>query len=366
MARAGEVDDAGDSGPVDIAAVRGDDALIDAIASDGLVHTNSPEEFQLASLLADWRGELLSTPMPAGPNLDTVFAAVNQEIGARGVRVGASSRGRLRLVRPLLASAAALAVVFGGLTGLSYNAAPGDALWKVKEVVFSEQAQSTVVAQADGDLVAAQNLIAQGNPEQAKALLEQASNAAGQVNDPGKRDDLAARWHQLREQLMKVAPEIGAQLPKTTLPPATPKPTPPGSQQGPTSPGSTTAPVAPGTGVDPTITGGPGSSDKPTQPPVTTLPTTPPDTRPVAPPETTEPPVTTPPPVTTVPPVTTQPSLPPTTIAEPPPVTVPTAAPSSVPVVPTALPTLVPVPTAATIAPIPTAVPQQPVAPLPR
>ncbi|WP_063893669.1 MULTISPECIES: anti-sigma-D factor RsdA [Nocardia] len=338
-------EDTGDSGPVDIAAVRSDDALIDAIASDGPVRTDSPEEFQLASLLADWRADLLAEPMPAGPDLDTVFAAVNQEIGARQVRVGASSRGRLRLVRPIFGAAAALSLVFGGITAFAYSAAPGDPLWRVKEVVFSEQAQSTVVQYADEDLVAAQNLLTSGNPEQAKARLEQASANAGQVDDQGKREDLIARWNLLRDQLIKVAPEVGAQLPPTTTAPG--KPSSPVQVPPTTNPG-TTAPVAP---VGP----GSESTDPSTQPPVI-LQSPGPETKPLLPPvEPTQPPVTTQPPVSP-PPVTVDPTTPQTTIAEPPPVTVPTVVPTSSPL-PPILPPTQQVPPPATILQSPPAVP---------
>ncbi|MFE3545453.1 anti-sigma-D factor RsdA [Nocardia sp. NPDC059177] len=337
--------------------MRSDDALIDAIASDGTVRTDSPEEFQLASLLADWRADLLAEPMPAGPDLDTVFAAVNQEIGARQVRVGASSRGGLRLVRPLLASAAALAVVFGGITAFSYNAAPGDPLWRVKEVVFSEQAQSTVVQYADDDLLAAQNLLDSGDPEQARARLEQASATAVQVDDKAKRDDLLARWNLLREQLVKLAPEIGAQLSPTM--PSTPggQPTTPAqpAQPQPSPNPATTAPLAPTEpGTDPGT--GSGATD-PSEPPTILL-TPGPETKPVTPPvEPSEPPVTTPP--TTPPPVTVEPTVPtapPTTVVEPP-VTVPTAAPTTIVPQPPTVPPTLPTPPALTILPLPPSVP---------
>ncbi|MFC4124827.1 anti-sigma-D factor RsdA [Nocardia rhizosphaerae] len=334
--------------------MRSDDALIDAIASDGPVRTDSPEEFQLASLLADWRADLLAEPMPAGPDLDTVFAAVNQEIGARQVRVGASSRGRLRLVRPLLGAAAALAVVFGGLTAFSYSAAPGDPLWRVKEVVFSEQAQSTVVARADDDLIAAQNLLDSGDPEQARVRLEKASATASQVDDQGKREDLIARWHLVRDQLAAKAPEIAAKLP--TMPPT------PGSTK-PTSP----APVTPAPGTPaPTAPTGPGSgTTEPTDPsvPPVIMNTPGPETKPVVPTEPVEPTAPTQPPVEptapTQPPV--EPTVPPTT----PPVTVPTAPATTIveppPVVPTAVPTsqvppTLPVPPL-TVLPVPPGVP---------
>ncbi|MEU4646057.1 anti-sigma-D factor RsdA [Nocardia fluminea] len=338
-------EDAGDSGPVDIAAVRSDDALIDAIASDGPVRTDSPEEFQLASLLADWRADLLAEPMPAGPDLDTVFAAVNQEIGARQVRVGASSRGRLRLVRPIFGAAAALSLVFGGITAFAYSAAPGDPLWRVKEVVFSEQAQSTVVQYADEDLLAAQNLLSSGNPEQAKARLEQASANAGQVDDPAKREDLIARWNLLRDQLVKMAPEIGAQLPPTTTAPV--KPSSPTQVPPATNPG-TTAPVAP-------TAPGSGTTD-PSSPPPVIMQSPGPETKPLVPVEPTQPPVEPTQPPVTPPPATVDPTTPPTTIVESPPViTVPTVVPTSAP-----LPSLPPtqqVPPPATILQSPPAVP---------
>ncbi|BDU04804.1 anti-sigma-D factor RsdA [Nocardia cyriacigeorgica] len=318
----------GDNAPVDIAAVRRDDALIDAIASDGPVQTDSTEEFQLAALLADWRAEIVAPPIPDAPDLDTVVAAVNQEIGARQARVGAKAGGRLRLVRPIAGTAAALALVFGGMTAFSYNAEPGDPLWRVKEVVFSEQAQSTVVQRADDDLAAAQELIEQGNPERARARLAQASTNATQVDDPAKRGDLMERWQQLLNELRKVSPEAAAQLEQTTRPGSTtttpseqtrprPETTRPGGVGG--DSGSTAPTIM---GVDPTVSG--------TKPPVTTAPDTtaptvppttdpqdtgtPPTVEPTTPPDTTQPPVTPttvsqstiiePPVITTVPPVT--------------------------------------------------------------
>lgn len=292
---------AGDSGPVDIAAVRRDDALIDAIAGGGPVQTDSPEEFQLASLLADWRAELVAPDLPADPDLDTVFAAVNQEIGARKVRVSAANRGRLRLVGPIAGTAAALALVFGGVTAFSYNAEPGDPLWRVKEVVFSEQAQTTVVARADSELTQAQQAIEQGNAAQARALLERAQVNVSQVSDDSTKQDLATQWQRLLAELRGISPEIAAQLEQTLDPTA------------PTTPGSTT-PVPPTSDVTNTIMGVPPESST-TQEPSDTEPTEPP-TRPTTPPvDTTAP---------TTPPV--EPTTPPTSAPTTPPTAVPTSA----------------------------------------
>ncbi|WP_405133418.1 anti-sigma-D factor RsdA [Nocardia sp. NBC_01388] len=291
----------GDTGPVDIAAVRRDDALIDAISGDGPVQTGTGEEYQLAALLANWRAEILEEPMPAGPDLDTIVAAVNQEIGARDARIGAQSGGRLRLVRPLLGAAAALALIIGGLSAFSYNANPGDPLWRVKEVVFSEQAQSTVVARADDALTQAQQLISDGHPEQAQAAMESASANASQVNDDTKKTDLQNRWQVLLTQLKSAAPSVYNSLVPTTspssaittLPPVTvvPNPANPSVTVNPTLPPET---HGGGTTVDP-------RAASPVEPEPSTAPhgggITPPVTVPTVPPsvDVTEPPVTVPP-----------------------------------------------------------------------
>ncbi|MBY8857990.1 hypothetical protein K7711_16005 [Nocardia sp. CA2R105] len=298
-------EDSGDTGPVDIVAVRRDDALIDAIAGDGTVSTDSDEEYQLATLLASWRSDIVDEPLPAGPDLDDIVAAVNQEIGARQTRVNATKRGHLRLVRPLMGAAAAIALIAGGMTAFSYNAEPGDPLWKVKEVVFSQQAQTTIAQNAQGDMAKAQDLIAAGHPDQAKPLLASAQASAGQISDSGRKQTLNDRWNQVWTQLQAKAPEIAASL----IPSGVPVPTLPNSSALPTTlpswpnsghPGSGT----PSTTRDPRILQGtPGQPTSPHSPVSTvpgggvTLPTTLPGTPPTShsnPPTTVVPPTTRP------------------------------------------------------------------------
>ncbi|WP_227998616.1 anti-sigma-D factor RsdA [Nocardia australiensis] len=275
---------AGDTGPVDIAAVRRDDALIDAIAGDEQVQTDSAEELQLAALLANWRAELVAEAMPEEPILDEIVAAVNQEIGARQVRVGAQTGGRLRLLRPIMGTAAAVALVIGGMTAFSYNAEPGDPLWRVKEVVFSEQAQTTVVQRASDDLTSAEQLIVAGNPELAKAKLDGARQNVSQIDDTKKQDDLSARWTAVVDQLRKVAPDIASSI--TQTPPRTTEPKPSGSSEG-------NAPVTPKPGGDsstvPTVMGVPGVPSTTPPPGETTTPGKPTTTEPPTTPGTSEP-----------------------------------------------------------------------------
>lgn len=201
--------DLSDTGMVDIAAVRRDDEFIEAIRGDGPVATDSADEYQLALLLANWRAEIRTPALPAGPDLDEVAAAVDQEIAAAGLRRKASGRSRHGLLRPVAGAAAAIALVMGGLVVFSYNSAPGDALWSVKSVVFSEQADSTV-AQIDttSKLEEAEQLIAAGDVAGAQALLDGASATSGGIIDQAQRTDLEVWLQRLMEQLQTIVPTI--------------------------------------------------------------------------------------------------------------------------------------------------------------
>ena len=177
--------------PFDLAAVQRDDALIDALASGGDVPTATAEEYRLASLLAGWRAEIVAPELPSGPTLDEVAAAVDAEIA----RDQTPRRGSLRLLRPVAGAAAAIAVVMAGITVGSYNAQPGDPLWKVKSVVFTERANSTVAGiDTKNNLEEAERMIRSGDSEGAMAVLESASKRVGAVSDSAKRDELNA-WH---------------------------------------------------------------------------------------------------------------------------------------------------------------------------
>jgi len=231
----------GDDAPVDVAAVRRDDALIDAIAGGGPVATDSPEQYELALLLTNWRADIGATPMPTGPLLDDVIAAIDAS-DARSAR--SAARGKLRLLRPIAGAAAAIAVVMGGATIFSYNAAPGDPLWSVKSVVFSQQADSTV-AQIDttSQLQEVERLIAAGDAEAAKNLLEGAADRAGGVRDADMRNELDAWRAKLTAEVEKIAPTTP---PATTTPGTTTTDTPTQTIELPATvpgtPGFTTAP----------------------------------------------------------------------------------------------------------------------------
>ncbi|GGG13835.1 hypothetical protein GCM10007304_29870 [Rhodococcoides trifolii] len=192
-----------ETGPIDIAAVRRDDMLIDAIAGDGPVATDSADEYRLAALLAEWRAEIVSPALPQNPDIDAVCAALETTLARDESNRRTASR--MRLLRPIAGAAAAVAFVIGGVTAISYNAMPGDPLWKVKEVVFTQQADSTV-AQVDSTttLQDAEKLIAAGDVSTAKAKLDEAARTVPAVGDAAERQQLTDWWNRLLDELDKL------------------------------------------------------------------------------------------------------------------------------------------------------------------
>ncbi|MGW0041748.1 anti-sigma-D factor RsdA [Rhodococcus sp. NPDC003348] len=265
--------------PFDLAAVQRDDALLDALAGGGEVATSTEEEYRLASLLAGWRAEIVGPDLPAGPTLDEAAAAVDRELGRRR----SPQRGGLRLLRPVAGAAAAIAVVMAGATVFSYNAQPGDPLWRVKEVVFTERANSTVASiDTANTLEEAERMIKSGDAQGAMTVLQSASKRVGDVNDSAKRDELNA-WH---DRLMTDVTNATTPAPTTTTT---------GGQSGQIP--TTVLPAPP-----PTTLPGSETTSQPSVPPEILI-------APIVPP--TQVPVTTPPPVevtTPNPPVTTVPS----------------------------------------------------------
>ena len=116
-------------------------------------------------------------------------------------------------------AAAAIAVVVGGLVAFSYDSAPGDPLWSVKSVVFSEQADSTVAQiETTSKLEQAEELIASGDVDGARALLDGAAASTGSVINPAQRSDLEIWMQRLLDQVQTFVPTIPPILQAPILP----------------------------------------------------------------------------------------------------------------------------------------------------
>jgi hypothetical protein len=171
-------------GPVDLAAVRADDALIDALAG-GAGAAGDPDGYgfggtdddRLAAILAAWRADIEADPMPELVSLDEAADAV-----AAGHESRDRLRSRARRRMPFAIAAVAAAVACAGLTVAVHGAMPGDTLWGVSKVFFSERAQNVErVEEVRGRIEAANGALARGDVNQARNELAQANIAIPQV-----------------------------------------------------------------------------------------------------------------------------------------------------------------------------------------
>ncbi|GAA4935756.1 anti-sigma-D factor RsdA-like protein [Actinomycetospora succinea] len=181
-------------GPVDLAAVRADDALIDALAGGagaagdtGAYGFGGTDDDRLAAILAAWRADIEADPMPELVTLDEAAEAVT---AGHESRDRLRSRGRRRM--PFAIAAVAAAVACAGLTVAVHGAMPGDTLWGVSKVFFSERAQGVErVEEVRNRIEAANGALARGDTQTARNELAQANVAIPQVA-PEQRAPLVA------------------------------------------------------------------------------------------------------------------------------------------------------------------------------
>lgn len=206
-------------GPVDLAAVRADDALLDAIAGGAVTGGLGRDEDvfgypgqdddHLAAVLAAWKADIEADPMPELVSLDEAASAVEAGHQARDRR---ASRARRRM--PFAVAAAAVAVALAGLTVAVHSAQPGDAMFGLTKVFFSQQADNATKAQvARATIEQANQAIRHGDPATAQSLLQ---SAAGQIQAVQPADQPPLQ--QQREDALK---SLAPQAPASTSPSST-------------------------------------------------------------------------------------------------------------------------------------------------
>jgi hypothetical protein len=211
-------------GPVDLAAVRADDALLDAIAGgavtgglgrdEDVFGRPGQDDDHLAAILAAWKADIEADPMPELVSLDEAAEAVEAGHQARDRR---ASRARRRM--PFAVAAAAIAVALSGLTVAVHSAQPGDAMFGLTKVFFSQQADNATKAQeARNTIVAANNAIRAGDRATAQSLLQ---SAAGQIQ-AAQPEDQPALQQQRADALKSLDPQSASPSASPTTEPSAP------------------------------------------------------------------------------------------------------------------------------------------------
>jgi Anti-sigma-D factor RsdA to sigma factor binding region len=245
-------DDFGVETPVDLGAVRADDTLLDSLGGANPELNGSVAGHELSALLLSWRRDVDSEPF--GELVDTETAA------ATVLEARRAARPRPRLIVPLATAMAVLAIAFTGVGLAARDAKPGDALWSLTQMLYSDHAHSVEAAVAvEFDLNEARSALNQGRIGDARSALASAQSSLPLVATEDGRSDLSKTHASLVQELIDT----------TTTPP----------------PSTTSQPP-----VSPTPTSDPGTSTTTattTPTPTTTQPTTTTTTTPSAPPSST-------------------------------------------------------------------------------
>ncbi|GAA0237479.1 anti-sigma-D factor RsdA [Saccharothrix mutabilis subsp. mutabilis] len=232
----------------DLAGIRADDALLDALGGRG--HAEGLVEDELNALLLAWRREVDSRPVGELVDTDTAVATI--------AAAQPQQRGRHRFLIPLASAAAVLAIAFTGVSLVARDAQPGDALWGLTRVLYSDHARSVEAAvTVRTDLETARAALREGRYTEARELLDKASTVLPSISADDGKADLA----QKHESLVR---ELTSTNPAPTNPPASQSPS--------TTSALPTEPSTPSSTAPTTTTPEPTTTTAPTT--TTTVPTT--------------------------------------------------------------------------------------------
>ncbi|NUU20522.1 MAG: hypothetical protein HOV68_03245 [Streptomycetaceae bacterium] len=246
----------------DLAGIRADDALLDALGGRDGEQPESLVDDELNALLLAWRREVDGPPMGELVDTDTAVATI---AAAR-----TQPRGRRRFLIPLASAAAVLAIAFTGMSLVARDAEPGDALWGLTRVLYSEHARSVEAAVAvRSDLDTARAALREGRYGEARDALLKASEGLPSVSPDDGKADLTQTHESLLQELTSTTPSPDTSTVRTSAPsvpvsttqdestlPLTPSPTT-------TTTTTTTTTVDPGSTTENPVPPPPASAESP-------------------------------------------------------------------------------------------------------
>jgi len=181
------------------------DLLLDALAERRPVRLDDPDDDVLATLLEDWRDNLRWPPASA-------LVAPEEAIGA--LHTGLADRQRARRGTAAIGSVAATLLVLSGFGAMVVEARPGDTLYGLHAMFFDQPKvnENQVMLSAKADLAKVQQMIDEGQWDQAQSQLAEVTSMVQSMNDGADRNDLQNRLKLLNTR-------IESRNPNATLPP---------------------------------------------------------------------------------------------------------------------------------------------------
>jgi len=245
----------------DLSAVQADDRLLDALGSATPSVAGSLVDDELNALLLAWRNEVETAPFGELVDTETAIATIQ---AARPQPVS-----RHRFLIPLASAAAVLAIAFTGVSLVARDAQPGDALWSLTRVLYSEHAKSIEAAAIiNTDLESARLALRDGKVSEAREKLNKVEASLGSVSTADGKAQLEEKHAELQKEL---ATNTSATSPSPTTPPVT-QPTEPTKPSTPSStpssePPTTTVPTPSTSSVTPPPPTSAGENNPPPPPP---------------------------------------------------------------------------------------------------
>ncbi|MCI2419431.1 hypothetical protein MOQ72_18475 [Saccharopolyspora sp. K220] len=216
-----DFDDFGEE-PIDLTALQSDDELLDVLGGTNpdVAASTADERPSLEALLIAWRQDIDAAPIGDLVDVDAAAAAIAE-----------GNRPRRRLKRrhlvPVATAAAVLMITFTGVGVAARDAQPGDMLWGVAQVLYTDHTRAVVAASsAREDLNTAEGAIERGNRNAAEAALRSAQEQMRGVDDEHGLADLRAAHASLTARMDRDDPQQSSQQPVSPTPTPTTSPSP--------------------------------------------------------------------------------------------------------------------------------------------
>lgn len=261
-----DLEDLGDE-TVDLAQLQADDQLLDALGGTNPDAAGSDDEQgpDLEALLVAWRQDVDSTPIGDLVNTDHAVDAISE------ARQRSRRRLRRRHLVPVASAAAVLMITFTGVGLAARDALPGDMLWGVAQVLYTDHARAVQAASsAQGDFRYAEQAWNNKDRQAAREALQRGGRQMQAVDPEHGLADLKTTQESLAKRFERGhdEDETRSSVPSSSSSSSHVVPPPPPS----TSPLSPTQPpqLPPPPPTQPTqttpSTPGPSSSQDPTAP----------------------------------------------------------------------------------------------------
>lgn len=185
------------------------DKFLDALATEQPVYSTDRADAELAFLLSGWRDEVRQVP------IEHVLPPLEAEAALHNA-LEFSSRRRNRRSLGIIGAAAAAVLCLGGFASVVYSANPGDGLYGLHSMLFGDQKQTrddAVVLAAQTEMQQVQQLIDNGQWDQAQDKLAALSTKVQSVETVERKSELIQQWNALTYKVVE-------QDPAATLPPA--------------------------------------------------------------------------------------------------------------------------------------------------